>query len=212
MQKKRADEAFQFADSGKKAVANAVTAKGVSASPTDAFSVLAGKIGQISTGKKYFSKTLYKNEFITYIRSDSYTNTFGNMYHYYNIVLNLSTISFYSSFVIIENWNKYCPTDAICIINKSETSNPIDRNNNNTIKQLNSLCMLTQISFPDSKKIPSISSVTFQSMNKIILSGTTSTGKGAISLLYYDNTSKKYYDTTPIVANEKQIINVHVFE
>jgi hypothetical protein len=43
---------FQYANDGKTAVANAVTAKGVSASPTDTFSVLATKIGQINTGKR----------------------------------------------------------------------------------------------------------------------------------------------------------------
>lgn len=46
----RADAAFQQANNGKIAVANAVTAKGVSASPADTFSVLATKIGQINTG------------------------------------------------------------------------------------------------------------------------------------------------------------------
>ncbi|MFJ8515320.1 hypothetical protein [Lysinibacillus xylanilyticus] len=43
---------FQFANDGKTAVANAVTAKGVSASPADTFAALATKIGQISTGKQ----------------------------------------------------------------------------------------------------------------------------------------------------------------
>ncbi|WP_027624381.1 hypothetical protein [Clostridium lundense] len=60
--KKRADEAFQFANDGKKAVANAVTAKGVSASPTDTFSVLANKIGQISTGKRWVRGSLEKTQ------------------------------------------------------------------------------------------------------------------------------------------------------
>ncbi|MED4299740.1 hypothetical protein P9204_04410 [Geobacillus stearothermophilus] len=44
---------FQFANDGKTAVANAITAKGVSASPTETFASLAAKIGQISTGKKW---------------------------------------------------------------------------------------------------------------------------------------------------------------
>jgi hypothetical protein len=43
---------FQFANDGKTAVANAVAAKGVSASPSDTFAALATKIGQISGGKK----------------------------------------------------------------------------------------------------------------------------------------------------------------
>lgn len=38
---------FQYANDGKTAVANAVTARGVAASPSDTFSVLATKIGQI---------------------------------------------------------------------------------------------------------------------------------------------------------------------
>lgn len=51
------DELFTFANDGKTTVATAVTAKGVTASPTDTFSTLATKIGQISTGKKWASGT-----------------------------------------------------------------------------------------------------------------------------------------------------------
>jgi hypothetical protein len=40
---------FQFANDGKEVVANAVTAKGVNASPSDTFPTLANKIGQIIT-------------------------------------------------------------------------------------------------------------------------------------------------------------------
>lgn len=47
----RANEAFQSANDGKTAVANAITAKGVSASPTETFSALADKIGQLNTSK-----------------------------------------------------------------------------------------------------------------------------------------------------------------
>lgn len=54
----RADAAFQSASDGKTAVANAITAKGVTASPTDTFPTLATKIGQINTGKKWASGTL----------------------------------------------------------------------------------------------------------------------------------------------------------
>ena len=43
------NEAFQFANDGKKSIANAVNAMGVSASPTDTFSTLATKVGQINT-------------------------------------------------------------------------------------------------------------------------------------------------------------------
>lgn len=49
----KALEAFQSANDGKTVVANAVTAKGVSASPSDTFATLANKIGQIPTGKKW---------------------------------------------------------------------------------------------------------------------------------------------------------------
>lgn len=52
---------FTFANDGKTAVANAVTAKGVSASPSDTFGTLAGKIGQISTGKKSASGSVTSN-------------------------------------------------------------------------------------------------------------------------------------------------------
>jgi hypothetical protein len=46
---------FQFANDGKTQIANAITAKGVSADPTETFASLAAKIGQISTGKKWAS-------------------------------------------------------------------------------------------------------------------------------------------------------------
>ena len=49
----RAEQAFTQANDGKTAVASAVTAKGVSASPADTFATLAAKIGQINTGKKF---------------------------------------------------------------------------------------------------------------------------------------------------------------
>jgi hypothetical protein len=48
---------FQFANDGKTQIANAITAKGVSASPTETFTSLAAKIGQISTGKKWAAGT-----------------------------------------------------------------------------------------------------------------------------------------------------------
>lgn len=54
----RADAAFTQASDGKTAVASAVTAKGVAASPADTFLTLATKIGQISTGKKWESGTV----------------------------------------------------------------------------------------------------------------------------------------------------------
>ena len=52
------NELFTNANNGKTAVSSAVTAKGVAASPTDTFAVLATKIGQINTGKKFAEGTL----------------------------------------------------------------------------------------------------------------------------------------------------------
>jgi hypothetical protein len=52
------DELFTFANDGKTQIANAITAKGVSADPTETFTSLAAKIGQISTGKKWASGTI----------------------------------------------------------------------------------------------------------------------------------------------------------
>ena len=49
------NQLFQFANDGKTGIANAVTAKGVAASPSDTFAALATKIGQIST------KVIYSN-------------------------------------------------------------------------------------------------------------------------------------------------------
>jgi hypothetical protein len=53
----RANEAFTYANNGKNAVASAITAKGVTVSPADTFSVLADKIGQIYTGLKVATGT-----------------------------------------------------------------------------------------------------------------------------------------------------------
>lgn len=52
------NELFTNANDGKTAVASAVTNKGVQASPSDTFSQLAAKIGQISTGKKWASGSM----------------------------------------------------------------------------------------------------------------------------------------------------------
>lgn len=52
------NQLFQYANDGKTGIANAVTAKGVAASPTDTFATLAAKIGQISTGKRTASGTV----------------------------------------------------------------------------------------------------------------------------------------------------------
>lgn len=53
----KANSAFQSASDGKTAVAAAITGKGVAASGSDTFPVLAQKIGQINTGKRSSSGT-----------------------------------------------------------------------------------------------------------------------------------------------------------
>lgn len=49
----KANSAFQSANDGKTSVSSAITAKGVTASPADTFPILATKIGQINTGKRF---------------------------------------------------------------------------------------------------------------------------------------------------------------
>lgn len=61
------NELFTYANNGKSSIATAVTNKGVSASPSDTFSVLAGKIGQINTGKKWASGSFNKTSSFTSI-------------------------------------------------------------------------------------------------------------------------------------------------
>lgn len=55
----RANEAFRSASNGKNLIANAITGKGITASNTDTFSILATKISQINTGKRYYGGTIY---------------------------------------------------------------------------------------------------------------------------------------------------------
>jgi hypothetical protein len=50
-------ELFTFANSGKTPIANAITGKGISASPTDSWATLANKISQIKTGVRYATGT-----------------------------------------------------------------------------------------------------------------------------------------------------------
>lgn len=59
-------ELFTNANDGKTRVANSVTTKGVSASPSDTFSTLAVKIGQIDTGVKVASGTSVYTDDISY--------------------------------------------------------------------------------------------------------------------------------------------------
>lgn len=86
------NEAFQFANDGKTAVANAVAAKGVSASPSDTFGALATKIGQIATGKKWASGTGTTSSSIMY-----FTSLGGSTAMYY---ANISGLDFTPSTII----------------------------------------------------------------------------------------------------------------
>lgn len=57
------NELFTNVSDGKNAIASAITGKGVPASGSDTFPVLAQKIGQIYQGKRYTSGTSNKNDF-----------------------------------------------------------------------------------------------------------------------------------------------------
>ena len=76
----RAEQAFTQANDGKTAVANAVTAKGVTASPADTFATLASKIGQISIGKKWASGIARSST-----NQVRYYDTNNNYYDFYGI-------------------------------------------------------------------------------------------------------------------------------
>ncbi|WP_222119654.1 pyocin knob domain-containing protein, partial [Paenibacillus sp. IHBB 10380] len=60
-------ELFQSVANGKQAIATAISGKGIAASGSDEFAVLAQKIGQIETGLKILSGTLptYQDRSIT---------------------------------------------------------------------------------------------------------------------------------------------------
>ncbi|MNW39613.1 Phage tail fiber repeat protein [compost metagenome] len=66
----RAEQAFQSASNGKSAVAAAITGKGVPASGSDTFAVLAQKIGEISAGFKLASGS---------VTGDNTTKTIANL-------------------------------------------------------------------------------------------------------------------------------------
>jgi hypothetical protein len=90
---------FQFANDGKTAVANAITAKGVSASPSETFASLAAKIGQISTGKKWASGTASSTSSTT-----AFTFPNGTTQNQYFISVN--GLSFNPSMILV-----YCITN-----------------------------------------------------------------------------------------------------
>lgn len=68
------DKLFQFANDGKKAVANAITAKGVSASSSDTFATLADKVGQISSVAKFTPEAGAGSDVLASYPSLSYTD------------------------------------------------------------------------------------------------------------------------------------------
>jgi hypothetical protein len=92
---------FQFANDGKTAVANAITAKGVSASPSETFASLAAKIGQISTGKKWANGTApATTTFSTYKKPDGTNTTARN---FYSVEVN-QNLGFIPSLIIVERF------------------------------------------------------------------------------------------------------------
>ena len=109
-------ELFTNANNGKTAVANAVTAMGVPASPTDTFTVLANKVGQIYTGKKWASGSLP-------VGSAGY--------------ITVSGITFKPSVIVctFEDASGQLKSDLICLSNNSNTAriSITTLNNNNAL-------------------------------------------------------------------------------
>lgn len=102
---------FQFANDGKTAVANAVAAKGVSASPADTFTALATKIGQISTGKKWASGAV-DGDIIQSGGDFSFLKSSGSSWQT-AYAINVSNLDFKPSSVIISEEHKTSPTSNI---------------------------------------------------------------------------------------------------
>jgi hypothetical protein len=87
---------FQFANDGKTAVANAITAKGVSASPSETFASLAAKIGQISTGKKWASGTVSRSA-----TNNNVYNKWDNSQAMYNYTVTVTGLDFTPSLIFV---------------------------------------------------------------------------------------------------------------
>ncbi len=79
-----ANEAKQSANSGKIAIATAITNMGVSASPADTFPVLANKVGQIYTGKKWASGTAAASVSAKFVTINNLTFTPSIIFFRYN--------------------------------------------------------------------------------------------------------------------------------
>ena len=99
------NELFTSANDGKTAVATAITAKGVDASPTDTFPILATKIGQITTGKRVITTTLtvastQKNFYIQNVSTAQ-----ASWYVIYN-----GSIPFEPSRIVLSNRGTLSPT------------------------------------------------------------------------------------------------------
>jgi hypothetical protein len=91
---------FQFANDGKTAVANAITAKGVSASPSETFASLAAKIGQISTGKKWANGTTINNTSMISFATNTTGSSSINSYY-----IEVTGLNFQPSLILV--WTAY---------------------------------------------------------------------------------------------------------
>lgn len=81
--KARVEELFTSVSNGKTSIATAITNMGVTASPTDAFALLAEKIGQIFTGKKFATgTTTSSSSSLPFVRSYGTSNNLS----YFNII------------------------------------------------------------------------------------------------------------------------------
>jgi hypothetical protein len=73
------NELFTNASNGKNKIATAITGKGVSASGSDAFSVLAGKIGQIEVGDYKVGDVVQSQKYVqTHLQKTLSAESFGN--------------------------------------------------------------------------------------------------------------------------------------
>lgn len=97
----RGEAAFQSANDGKTAIASAVTAKGVSASPADTFALLASKIGQISTGKKYAEGSITTTGY-----NHAFTTATGGLAGSRNIIFDMTMLDFIPSSILLMRTDK----------------------------------------------------------------------------------------------------------